>query len=328
MQKYVMAAALTLFTLLAGLNPARAQAVDPELRIQQLEEQLRQLNGRVEEMSFQLLQMQESLRKAQEDNEFRFQELEKGKKSGALQPDPAQATTDTANASGETSPGADPLLDQPMDQANGADDIAAPQDGTLDGTGQPPADLGNIQFDANGNVIGADQGTAINPANPNDPVGTLIEGNSDQAAVDSSTLPPVDTGNTIADPAATPSDAYQAAYEHMLSGDYAAAEEQFRTYIASHPGDPKSADAAFWLGEAQFSQSKYNDSAKTFLDAWKKHGDSEKAPEMLLKLAMSLAALDSRDTACATLRQVSKSYPKASRAVINKVASEEKRLSC
>lgn len=48
-------------------------------KVQQLEEQIRQLNGRIEEMSFQLLQMQETIRKAQEDNEFRFQELEGGK---------------------------------------------------------------------------------------------------------------------------------------------------------------------------------------------------------------------------------------------------------
>ena len=37
-------------------------------KVQQLEEQIRQLNGRIEEMSFQLLQMQETIRKAQEDN--------------------------------------------------------------------------------------------------------------------------------------------------------------------------------------------------------------------------------------------------------------------
>ena len=49
-----------------------AQSGDAEMRVQQLEEQLRQLNGRVEEMSFQILQMQEQIRKAQEDNEFRF----------------------------------------------------------------------------------------------------------------------------------------------------------------------------------------------------------------------------------------------------------------
>ena len=57
-----------------------AQAADP--RVVALEEQIRALNGTIEELNFQMLQMQEQIRKMQEDNEFRFQELE-GKKSDA-----------------------------------------------------------------------------------------------------------------------------------------------------------------------------------------------------------------------------------------------------
>jgi tol-pal system protein YbgF len=60
-------------------RPVRmAQAADPLLRINQLEEELRRINGRVEELSFQLLQAQEDMRKYREDTEFRFQELEGG----------------------------------------------------------------------------------------------------------------------------------------------------------------------------------------------------------------------------------------------------------
>ena len=56
------------------------QAGDP--RITAMEEQLRSLSGTIEELNFQILQMQEQMRKMQEDNEFRFQELE-GKKTDA-----------------------------------------------------------------------------------------------------------------------------------------------------------------------------------------------------------------------------------------------------
>ena len=63
-----------------------AQSGDASIRVQQLEEQIRQLNGRIEEMSFQLLQMQEQMRKTQEDNEFRFQELEKSENGAAGKP--------------------------------------------------------------------------------------------------------------------------------------------------------------------------------------------------------------------------------------------------
>jgi TolA-binding protein len=49
---------------------------------------------------------------------------------------------------------------------------------------------------------------------------------------------------------------------------------------------------------------------------------------MLLKLGMSLAALDNKDTACATLREVPKRYPSASKTVLGKVTSEQKRIGC
>jgi tol-pal system protein YbgF len=301
----IAATACLAFTPMA----ASAQSVDTELRVQQLEEQLRQLNGRVEEMSFQLLQMQEQLRKAQEDNEFRFQELEGGKtkkKSAVEQP----ATEDTANnTSGDQTPEVQPeedaaQLDQPLDNSGN----------TLD-MGNPPIDLGKLEVDQNGNVLGAEE------ADPN--------------AVATQDLPPPDTstvdqGDQTAalETKSSDGDQYQSAYEQVLAGDYASAEQGFSAFIASHPESKRIADANFWLGEAQYSQGKFNDAAKTFLNAYKTYGKSAKAPEMLLKLAMSLAALDSRDTACATLRQVQKSYPKASRAIITKVAAEQKRLSC
>lgn len=301
----MLAIAATAFLALAPAT-ASAQSVDTELRVQQLEEQLRQLNGRVEEMSFQLLQMQEQLRKAQEDNEFRFQELEGGKKKSSLE---KPADQDTANnTSGDQTPEVQPgedaaQLDQPTDNNSGID------------MGTPPIDLGKLEVDENGNVVGADE------ADPNSVA------KQDLPAPDTSTVDQADQTASL-DPKASDGDQYRSAYEQVLAGDYASAEAGFTDFIASHPDSKRIADANFWLGEAQYSQGKFNDAAKTFLNAYKTYGKSEKAPEMLLKLAMSLAALDSRDTACATLREVVKAYPKASRAIITKVASEQKRLSC
>ena len=302
----MLAIAATAFFAIAPLS-ASAQSVDAELRVQQLEEQIRQLTGRVEEMSFQLLQMQEQLRKTQEDNEFRFQELEGGgKKKSALDQPSGQDTAN--NTSGGQTPEATSqddtaALDQPMDHSGDS----------LDDMGTPPIDLGKLKVDGNGNLVGAE------PADPD--------------AVASQDLPPPDTSTTDQTASldrnnAADGNQYQSAYEHVLAGNYAAAEAGFADFIATNPDSKKIADANFWLGEAQYSQGKFNESAKTFLNAYKTYGKSDKAPEMLLKLAMSLAALDSKDTACATLRQVAKSYPKASRAIIAKVASEQKRLSC
>ncbi|MCC8932406.1 tol-pal system protein YbgF [Rhizobium sp. 'Codium 1'] len=280
-----------------------AQVTDPTLRVQQLEEEIRALNGRIEEMSFQLLQMQETIRKQQEDNEFRFQDLEK--KSGSL----TRPVT-----GGEQQDSVAEIITETPDVGAIADASGA---GQAPGTAPGEQTLGSIALDESGLP-------AIATLNPD----ALDNG--------SGALPGVDTGVTATAPAApqqtaslnSEGDVYQVAYAHVLSGDYSLAESEFRDFIAAYPSSAKIADAHFWLGEALYSQGNFNEAAKTFLNAHQTYNASPKAPEMLLKLGMSLAALENTETACATLREVSKRYPKASRAVVSKVASEQKRLSC
>lgn len=290
-------------------NVILAQAMDP--RVGQLEEQIRGLNGRIEEMSYQILQMQEQLRKTQEDNEYRFQELESGKggasgKSGSLDKPVNGGNADQQIASNNV----------PADDTAGTNAGAASSN---TGGGALPQELGSIQFDENGNPIGAETNPNLN--------------NQSASIGNDNSLPGVDSGLPQASQSSTasldnPDDLYQVAYGHVLSGDYQQAEREFRDYLDVFPTGEKAADANFWLGEAQYSQGNFNEAAKTFLNAHQSFGKSKKAPEMLLKLGMSLAALDNRETACATLREVNKRYPDASKAVKNKVSSEQSRLSC
>lgn len=314
------ASALSLFGIHLGGRDASAQSApnnadqrqgqapvvnvqnsDAEVRLQQLEDQMRQLNGRVEEMSYQLLQMQEQIRKAQEDNEFRFQQLEK---RGGSAPTAGNAPMKKSEADVPAQGAGNQQDDVAGVISDSGNNGASPQQGS--GTGKPPSQLGSIQFDQSGKQVGS----ALTPSN------------------NGSGAPPSAGSGTQTASLGNEGDQYKAAYGHVLSGDYSVAEQEFRQYLDSYPSSARAADANFWLGEALYSQGKYNDAAKTFLNAHQKYSGSEKAPEMLLKLGMSLAALDNKDTACATLREVTKRYPKASKAVSGKVASEEKRLAC
>lgn len=253
---------------------------DDVFRIGQLEEQVRGLTGRIEELGFQLLQMQEQMRQMQEDNEFRFQQLEKGGGS-AKRSDAGPAVTEPANKQANSS-------------LPGVEDTATAS--TNSGAGAPPKDIGQIIFDDSGNLV--------SPG-----AGAIVPG-SETASLNS------------------PDDLYQAGYNHVLAGDYQLAEQVFRDYLDVYPDGPQAADAMFWMGEAQYSQSQFNDAAKTFLDAHKRFPKADKGPETLLKLGMSLAALNNRDTACATYREVLVSYPGASKVVRAKVAHEQKLSSC
>jgi tol-pal system protein YbgF len=113
------------------------QTADP--RVGQLEEQLRAMNGRVEELNFLVLELQEMLRKQQKDNEFRFQELEAGKGAPPKQSGdagsvitPVEPQTDVA-----TAPAVDPSL------------------------GTPEQNLGTLSADENGNPVGGNAGSSI-----------------------------------------------------------------------------------------------------------------------------------------------------------------------
>nr|WP_304363853.1 tol-pal system protein YbgF [Jiella sp. LLJ827] len=121
---------------------------------------------------------------------------------------------------------------------------------------------------------------------------------------------------------------YDLAYNYLLAGDYALAEEAFRQYSQTFPNADDAPDAQYWLGESLFQQQKYNEAAEVFLEAQKGHPDSAKAPEMMLKLGMSLAKLNNRETACVTYKEVSRRYPQMSDNVRRKLTDEQKAASC
>ena len=60
-----------------------------------------------------------------------------------------------------------------------------------------------------------------------------------------------------------------------------------------------------------------------FLAANKDYPKSRKAPEMLLKLGVSLVNLNQRDVACATFSEVGKRYPQTSAALKERVKQEQ-----
>ncbi len=285
-----------------------AQAGDP--RISELQEQIRSLSGTVEEMNFQILQMQEQMRKQQEDFEFRFQEIEGGggaatkpakpAKKSEVVPPATEGGTSVASVIEKTEKVA------PADVLSPADGDRAPADAA--------ATFGTITFDASGNVTGGsvgDQSVVSRGAEvPTSPTGT------DQTQV--AALPSTDN----------PEELYQNAYEFILSGDYVTAEAGFRDHLNRFPTDARNADAEFWLGEALLAQNKYRDAAQVFLAANKEHPKSKKAPEMLLKLGVSLAGLNQRDVACATFAEVNKRYPNISAPLKQRLSQEKSRASC
>jgi len=60
---------------------------------------------------------------------------------------------------------------------------------------------------------------------------------------------------------------------------------------------------------------RYRDAAESFLAVSTKFEKSGKAPDSLLRLGQSLAALNQKEAACATLAEVGRKFPRASASV-------------
>ncbi|MBO0904453.1 tol-pal system protein YbgF [Jiella sonneratiae] len=256
-----------------------AQSGDLVVRLNQLEDEVRRLNGKVEELSFQLLQAQEDMRKYREDSEFRFQQLEGGGSS------PASAKPQERR--GEAAP-------------------AASSDATATASADGSDDIGKLLSNGLDTSAVAGSSSAASAGG--------------QGSSDSSTVASIK--------ASGPRDMYDLAYNYLLAGDYAKAEQSFRQYSQTYPSAKDAPDAEYWLGESLYQQKKYADAAEVFLDAQKSHPKSAKAPDMMLKLGMSLAKLNNRDTACVTYKEVARRYPEMSDNVRRKLQDEQKAASC
>jgi tol-pal system protein YbgF len=88
------------------------------------------------------------------------------------------------------------------------------------------------------------------------------------------------------------------------------------------------ADSQYWLGESFFQRQLYRDAAESFLAVTTKFDKSAKAPDSLLRLGQSLAALKEKEAACAALGEVTRKYPRASSGVKAAVDREQKRVKC
>jgi len=324
---------------------------DVDSRIDRIENALRQLTGTIEQLQHdnQMLQMQ--LKRMQDDTEYRFQQLgSRGGGGAAPAPtqqmapagvapqapgtgrrsdvfDPSQHPTapgaprTLGNASAAALPSASnnpPIMNEQPVGAPGGRDAGAPLDlSTLAGN-QPPQPAQPPSATPPGAPMAAPQTGAIPAQQTGQLPPVMAPRNTGSAPVQLATLPP----------SASPKDEYELAYGYVLHKDYGLAAQAFGDFVRKYPNDPQLAEAQYWLGESQFQQQRYRDAAEAFLAVSTKFGRSPKAPESLLRLGQSLAALHQKEAACATLAEVGRKYPHASASVKRSVAQEQKRGHC
>jgi len=347
-----------------GITPAQAQSAEVSVRVIEMEERIRALNGKVEELTFQLLQMQEQMRKMQEDNELRFQELEEKSSSEAPSDDDAKsvATAKPQSGSGGTGslekPQPSGLADASPDGTEG-DEADAPastalNSDTLDAAGSDSGEQQGSQPGINSDALTLnDAGAAAEPEAQQAPrqpqlgtapksLGTLTfdaNGNvinagrptySDQKLTK---LPGVfsdgvDGGVEAAEYGPTPSAVLQAGQIALKNNRLDRAEGAFRAFLKAWPKDPDVGPAKTYLAEALFQKRQYFEAANMFLDTHNAHPESRVGADNLLGLGLSLAGLNQREVACATYAEVLKQYPADAARLGKRVATEQAAARC
>jgi tol-pal system protein YbgF len=129
-------------------------------------------------------------------------------------------------------------------------------------------------------------------------------------------------------PRADATSIYNQGYGDLLRRDYAAAATAFGQLVRAYPDDPLAGKAQYWLGETYYVREQYKDAAEAFLRGYKRYQAGEKAPDSLLKLAMSLAALGQKQEACSAFSELGTKFPMADERLRDEAKSERRKAGC
>lgn len=301
-----------------GGGPAVAQM---EIRLSQMEGELRAATGRSEEVSHQLDLINERLNKLVSDLDYRLGPLEQAAARVAQGQAGQNQALQNQGVPGQTVPGQTvPGQMVPGQQAAGQ---PQPAPGTLGTITQK--DLNQIQAVAQGLPPGQAGAQALAPLALQPPApGQPQAGAPGQAGQQTAAVPPA--GKLL--PEGTPRDRYKFAYGLLTKKQYGQAGAAFKEFLESHPDNPLSGNARFWLGQTHYFQGEHQAAAKLFLEGYQANPTGPKAPDSLLKLGMSLARMGSKPDACAVFKQLATDFPDMSGRLRGTMGSEIKAQGC
>lgn len=127
---------------------------------------------------------------------------------------------------------------------------------------------------------------------------------------------------------AEPREHYNYAFRLLNQTEYNQAANYFQTFIASYPKDPLIGNAYYWLGETYYINREYLKAANQFRQGFEALPGGPKAPDNLLKLAMSLSALSRNDDACIVYDQLISKYADSTPSLVEKAKQERSRIGC
>jgi tol-pal system protein YbgF len=304
LSRLIKVLALSAALSFAAALPSHAQ--DPAellLRLDRLENLIRQLNGKVEQVENQNRRLEEQVKRFQNDTDFRFKELSGGRTPPG-NPAPAPGAPPPRQQRGDAfDPNAAP-------QAPGAPQpLGSPGSATPPRT-QPPRQAGAGVVTNPGQIIaGEDNAIGRDPRQPTD------------------LNPPRQTASAPIQPG-TPKGDIDLGKQQLKDGQYEAAEGTFREFTRARPKDRLLSEAVMGLGDSYFQRQRWREAAEQYVDMTTKFPKSTRAAEAELKLGISLRGLGANKEACDVLNNHGQKYPAASAGIKQGVTREQQRARC
>tara|TARA_B100001123_G_scaffold130152_1_gene151193 strand:+ start:55 stop:1047 length:993 start_codon:yes stop_codon:yes gene_type:complete len=129
-------------------------------------------------------------------------------------------------------------------------------------------------------------------------------------------------------PDSSPEKQYEFATSFLKVGDYNTAERALKEFVETNPSHNLAGNAQYWFAETFRIRQLYVDAASAYLEGYQKYPKSEKAPDNLLKLGVSLVQIGEKDQGCIMITSLEKEYPEASQSILQKAKYEEKKFEC
>ncbi|MSP89411.1 MAG: tol-pal system protein YbgF [Alphaproteobacteria bacterium] len=177
------------------------------------------------------------------------------------------------------------------------------------------------------------QGAGANPGqapSTEGVLGTLRQGQGQGAPADPARPPAPPQQAAL--PAGPPDEQYKFAFDTLArQRDYVGAERAFRAFIKANPNHGLAGNAQYWLGETHYARKEFDKAAVEFAEGFKKYPKDSKAPDNVLKLGMSLSALNQTAEACKALQGFEQRFPgdgQNLQTLRERAAREHQRMAC
>ncbi|WP_084704826.1 tol-pal system protein YbgF [Beijerinckia mobilis] len=298
------------------------------VRIDKLENQVRQLTGQIEQMQFTTRKLEDQLKKFQEDVDFRLQESGNAGRGAAGTPTSPAAAPRTPQRRGDVTDGIGALASQLAEDGDGDLPPAVP-------TGKNGRRRDAFDPAADPDAPGAPRSLGTTPAAnrraetvnaPLDLAGGRLR--AEAAPQHNDAAAPAASTTLASVPANPVREDFDLALGYFRQKEYENAEKSFTAFLAKNGKNRLAPDAIFYLGETYYRRGRQREAAEQYLKISTHYPNTGRAPEAMLRLGQSLIALGAKEQACATFAEIDRKYPNASAQVKANADREAKRLQC